>query len=142
MKNQTALQNNTLTKLPSKSKKKILLSDSSVSSRQSNMCLLQESGYVVELVDNGETILTKLTAGNLYEAIIVDVYLPDMTALELARHLQPLDKKNKLVILTPDVISYGMAMEFYGVGVMYIVRRDSFVPHMSEILQQKIKRNA
>src|ERR1700722_184509 len=83
--NHPNLKNTTDNKICINHNKKILLADDSRNRLQENTQLLQQAGYCVDFASNGEQALAKLMAGACYDLIATDVYLRDMTALQLIK---------------------------------------------------------
>ena len=63
--------------------------------------ILQQEGYVVDIAEDGEQALAKLTQ-NEYDLILLDVILPKMDGLQILEKLSKMGKKNfnNTVLLT------------------------------------------
>src|SRR5919198_5257159 len=62
--------------------------------------LLEEDRHVVELAPNGETALEIATATSGIQLVILDVGLPDLSGIEVARRLRRNGKETAILMLT------------------------------------------
>lgn len=117
--------------------KKILLGDTNASSQENNKFLLQQAGYQVDLAENGQDILLKLTGGDRYDAILVKADLDDMTALQLTSHMhQQQREKNKLVVLTQSNLPYDKVLELSSMGVSDVISELWFAQYIGELFDE------
>ncbi len=133
--NHPNLKNTTDTKTYTNHNKKILLADDCINRLQENKQLLQQAGYCVDFANNGEQVLEKLAAGECYDLIATDVYLRDMTALQLIKHMHQNNLEPNVLILIPYQLPASMVNEFNDAGVVSIVCRDWFVSAIAEFLE-------
>lgn len=66
--------------------------------------VLEQEGYVVTQVKDGETALTLLNAGNHYDCIIVDQHMDGMNGLELAGQIRAMPTRRlvPIIMITAD----------------------------------------
>ena len=83
--------------------KKILVVDDSSSIRQSVSFILEESGYEVELAEDGVQGLTRLEE-NSYDLVISDVNMPNRNGIEMVSMMKAIDryKFTPVLILTTE----------------------------------------
>jgi DNA-binding response OmpR family regulator len=126
-----------LKNLRSNNTTKILLVDHHPGSRQFNLSLLQQAGYIVDLADNSEHVASKLAQGDIYDIIFLDLAFFDKTALEIVRSIdRTVTSKNKLLILTSDNLSHVITLDFHELG-LDVARRPLSMAHIAETLEQE-----
>ena len=59
---------------------------------------LQQSGFEVNTVSNGEMALTELSSKN-YDAIILDLMLPDISGFEILKQIRARETNNQVPVL-------------------------------------------
>ncbi|KKQ37710.1 MAG: Two-component response regulator [Candidatus Roizmanbacteria bacterium GW2011_GWA2_37_7] len=84
-----------------KTAKKIMVVEDEQYLRELYVQILQQEGYVVDIAEDGEQALAKLTQ-NEYDLILLDVILPKMDGLQILEKLSKMGKKNfnNTVLLT------------------------------------------
>jgi DNA-binding response OmpR family regulator len=61
---------------------------------------LEAEGYRVEVVEDGETALERLRPGHPYDAVVLDVMLPDVDGFEVASRLRAAEQFVPVLMLT------------------------------------------
>ncbi len=80
---------------------KILVTDDDRSIRHLLRSILTGAGHTVEEAENGAAALEKIRA-NHYDLAVLDIWMPEMTGLELLEQLQKEARRPKVVMLTSD----------------------------------------
>jgi CheY-like chemotaxis protein/anti-sigma regulatory factor (Ser/Thr protein kinase) len=80
---------------------KILVTDDDRSIRLLVRAILTGAGHTVEEAANGAAALQKIRAGQ-YDLAVLDIWMPEMTGLELLAQLQSESRSPKVVMLTSD----------------------------------------
>ena len=82
-------------------RKKILLVDSSKAQSSNNQSILEKEGYIVEAVVNGINAIGYLkTETDLPDAIITDIFMPDIDGFELCVEVKKTFPEIPVIILT------------------------------------------
>ena len=79
----------------------ILVTDDDRSIRHLVCSILSGAGHSVDEAANGAAALKKIRAKN-YDVMVLDIWMPKMTGLELLAKLQKASRKPKVVMLTSD----------------------------------------
>ena len=95
--------------MKTKNPEKILIVDNEVRMRESLKTLLHNSGYEVEMVEDGEKAIRLINQNN-FELIISDINIPKASGIELLRKAKAKDK-DALVILMTGYGSLDSALE-------------------------------
>ena len=80
---------------------KILVTDDDRSIRLLVRSILAGAGHAVEEAPNGAAALEKIRT-NEYDLAVLDIWMPEMTGLELLAQLQSESRSPKVVMLTSD----------------------------------------
>jgi two-component system response regulator AtoC len=81
-------------------KEKILVVDDEPSIRKYLQTLLEVDGFEVETVSGGREALTKISAGERPDFIILDVLMPEMSGLDTLQELMHLDRSLNVIMLS------------------------------------------
>lgn len=85
---------------------RILIADDHAANRLVLERLLRKAGHRVTSVDSGEDVLSAMEQAD-YDAVIVDLHMPDMSGLDLLHHLRVLQagatSKTPVMVLSADV---------------------------------------
>jgi two-component system, OmpR family, response regulator len=79
----------------------ILICDDDVTTRQMLRGVLKAAGYEVTAVSNGEAALKTLKEKS-FDLLLLDVWMPRMSGLDLLNHLQAESTLPKIVVMTSD----------------------------------------
>lgn len=85
---------------------KILLVDDSAVARRSVAAMLMGAGVDVDVAPNGREALRRLDPG-LYDAVIVDIVMPEMDGFETIRAIRARDAELRIVAVTSRVPGLG-----------------------------------
>ncbi|MGA7728804.1 MAG: PAS domain S-box protein [Dehalococcoidales bacterium] len=68
--------------------------------------VLTPMGYSIETVDDADTVLNRLKAGEKYDVILLDIRMPGMSGTELYTHIleKAPELKGRIIIITGDVM--------------------------------------
>lgn len=84
----------------------ILVADDHAANRMVLQRLLEKAGHRATCVEGGEAVLDALAATD-YDAVIADLHMPDVSGLDLLRHLRVMEagsrRRTPVVILSADV---------------------------------------
>lgn len=84
----------------------ILVADDHAANRMVLQRLLEKAGHRTSCVEGGEAVLDALAATD-YDAVIADLHMPDVSGLDLLRHLRVMEagsrRRTPVVILSADV---------------------------------------
>ncbi len=69
-------------------RKRILVVDDSITTRELEKSILEAQGYIVELADDGTIALDMLQRNNIYDLIVSDVEMPRMNGFELTTKIK------------------------------------------------------
>lgn len=81
-------------------KEKILVVDDEPSIRKYLQTLLEVDGFEVETVSSGREALTRVTAGERPDFIILDVLMPEMNGLDTLQELMRVDRSLNVIMLS------------------------------------------
>jgi two-component system response regulator AtoC len=81
-------------------KEKILVVDDEPSIRKYLQTLLEVDGFDVETVSSGREALTRVSAGERPDFIILDVLMPEMNGLDTLQELMRLDRSLNVIMLS------------------------------------------
>jgi len=86
-----------------KTAKKIMVVEDEQYLRELYVQILQQEGYVVDIAEDGEQALAKLTQ-NEYDLILLDVIMPKMNGLKMLQKLRedPWGKTVPVILLSND----------------------------------------
>lgn len=102
--NQSApeLQNSENIQCPSKQSLHLLVVEDNLINQQLLLELLEKEGHVVDIFDDAEHALSAISNA-VYDMLLVDYHLPDMTGVEFIEACRELRIDSKAVIMTADV---------------------------------------
>lgn len=102
--------------------------------------LLQESFEVVGMVTDGQRALASALALKP-DLVILDISMPGMSGIEVARELKKRECKTKIVFLTvhqdPDILATCLAAGGLGYVVKALMDKD-LIPAMNEALADRV----
>ena len=116
--------------------KRVLAADDRAPVLSALDALLRQSFDVVGLVPDGRTALEE-TLKLEPDVVVLDISMPEMSGIEVARELRKRHSKAKIVFLTvhkdPDILASSLAAG--GLGYVLKVRMDTdLIPAMKEAL--------
>jgi DNA-binding NtrC family response regulator len=82
-----------------KKRDRILVVDDDVDARETLAAALTHAGYVIEIVGGGREALERVAAGSA-DALVSDVWMPDMSGLDLIRALRERGFDQPVVLMT------------------------------------------
>lgn len=80
-------------------RKRILVVDDSITTRELEKSILEAQGYIVELADDGAVALEMLHRNNIYDLIISDVEMPRMNGFELTSSIKATPELRSLPVI-------------------------------------------
>jgi CheY-like chemotaxis protein len=80
-------------------KRRILVVDDSITTRELERSILEAQGYQVELADDGKLALELLKNDNRYNLVITDVEMPNMDGFELTSRIKNDPALQKLPVI-------------------------------------------
>ena len=80
-------------------RKRILVVDDSITTRELERSILEAQGYVVELADDGTVALDMLSRDNRYDLVISDVEMPNMNGFELTTNIKSNPKLRTMPVI-------------------------------------------
>jgi two-component system chemotaxis sensor kinase CheA len=69
-------------------RKRILVVDDSITTRELEKSILEAQGYEVDLADDGTVALERLRQGSQYDLVVSDVEMPRMNGFELTKNIK------------------------------------------------------
>ncbi len=81
---------------------KILLAEDDVLNRKIILAMLNKIGYKAYAVKNGREVIDTLEK-EFYDIIFMDIYMPDMTGIEVTKHIResfPKEKQPFIIAMT------------------------------------------
>ena len=120
--------------------KRVLAADDRAPVLSALDALLRQSFDVVGLVPDGRTALEE-TLKLEPDVVVLDISMPEMSGIEVARELRKRHSKAKIVFLTvhkdPDILASSLAAG--GLGYVLKVRMDTdLIPAMNEALAGRV----
>lgn len=118
--------------------KKALLIENSICVREFHIKLLQHIGYQVDTAENGQHLIAKLEADHAYDLIMVDIELPDMSAIEMVAKVRQYEQHNRLphiIVLTTACVSSQILTACFAAGIGRIVKKPLSLCYFPEILE-------
>ena len=120
--------------------KRVLAADDRAPVLSALDALLRQSFDVVGLVPDGRTALEE-TLKLEPDVVVLDISMPEMSGIEVARELRKRHSKAKIVFLTvhkdPDILASSLAAG--GLGYVLKVRMDTdLIPAMKEALAGRV----
>jgi DNA-binding response OmpR family regulator len=67
---------------------------------------LQDNGYSVDVAMSGSEAICKIEGGKLYDAILLDIGLPDMSGFEVAKHIRHNSKQPTATIIVVSATNH------------------------------------
>ncbi|MEI6043527.1 MAG: hybrid sensor histidine kinase/response regulator [Chloroflexota bacterium] len=80
-------------------RKRILVVDDSITTRELEKSILEAQGYIVELADDGSVALEMLQRNNIYDLIVSDVEMPHMNGFELTSKIKASPELRSLPVI-------------------------------------------
>ncbi|HEV8384894.1 MAG TPA: response regulator, partial [Candidatus Acidoferrales bacterium] len=105
---------------------RILVTDDDRSIRLLVRSILTGAGHSVEEAENGAAALEKIRA-NAYDLAVLDIWMPEMTGLQLLEQLQKEARSPKVVMLTSDDAPKSLLAAARDQAIRYL--KKPFVPH-------------
>ena len=118
---------------------KILVTDDDRSIRLLLRNILTGAGHTVEEAENGAAALEKIRA-NHYDLAVLDIWMPEMTGLQLLEQLQKEAKRPKVVMLTSDDTPKSLLQAARDEAFRYIkkpVEREELLDAVATVLAAK-----
>ena len=77
--------------------KRILLAEDNILNQEIASVILTESGFEVDIVNNGEAAVEKIrnSKNEEYDAVLMDIQMPIMNGYEAARHIRSMEDKER-----------------------------------------------
>lgn len=121
-------------------KKRILHVDDEVDTLSVVKTVLNNEGYEVVSVNSGSRALNKIKL-NVFDLIILDIMMPDMSGWELFTRIGSIKPNYKIVFLSILELSSEKQKELFSSGIKdYILKpfdRDDFVKRINKVLNSK-----
>lgn len=120
---------------------RLLLADDVLINRQVAVGLLEQAGHTVEAVENGRQVLERITGEECFDAVLMDVQMPEMDGLEATRRIRELpDARHSSVPVIGLTASAGPAdiAECLAAGMSAVLAK----PFRAGELQQALARQA
>jgi two-component system chemotaxis sensor kinase CheA len=80
-------------------RKRILVVDDSITTRELEKSILEAQGYTVELADDGTVALEMLQRNNIYDLVVSDVEMPRMNGFELTGRIKALPELRSIPVI-------------------------------------------
>jgi diguanylate cyclase (GGDEF)-like protein len=100
--------------------------------------ILQESGYRVDVAENGETGLAKVKA-NTYDLVFADIRMPRMDGMELLKRVTDL-KPTLSVIMMTGFASVDVAVEAMKLGAFDFITKPFNLEHIKIVASRAIEK--
>lgn len=100
--------------------------------------LQKKTPFIYHIFDNGFSLLESIEAGSIYDIILLDIIMPNITGIETARHIRKTDSTVKIVFLTS---SPEFAVDSYSVGAYYYLLKPINPKNLVEVVD-KISRSS
>lgn len=115
---------------------KILIADDSKQTVDILSALLKKRGHEIDVVYDGKAALDKIK-GNDYDLAFLDLNMPELTGLEVAKYVKEHNIKVKTVLLT----GYSDMEEFFAkaVGVDEYISKDNTLEGIKKIIDKYSK---
>lgn len=117
----------------------VLLIEEDIVSRKSHAHLLKSLGYQVDIVSNGQQALFRLRSGRVYQFILMDLQLSDMSAKQLVklcyRHGNILE--TKVAIFIDDLIKLDTLYDYLDIGIFCTIRKPMHIAHIEELATEQ-----
>jgi DNA-binding NarL/FixJ family response regulator len=120
--------------------KRVLLADDLVPVLDAVAALLRDSFDIVGTVSDGRTALEAILKLRP-DLVVLDISMPDMTGIEVARELRTRSNKTKIVFLTvhedSDILATCLSIGASGYVVKALMDSD-LIPAMNEALADRV----
>jgi two-component system, NtrC family, response regulator PilR len=95
----------------------------------------RKEGHRVEVASNGETAKRRLE-GQVYDIIISDIRMPDMTGVDLLRYAKEISPGSVFILIT-GVPTLGTAIDAVNFGAdRYVIKGDKLIDELRPAVQQ------
>lgn len=118
----------------------VLLVEDTPINQEVTMALLNQDGHQVELAQNGAQALTA-AAEQRFDVILMDVHLPDISGLELARRISSnpgINQNTPIIALTAN-IQPGLIQQYHAAGMAAIEPKPLKLGRLYTLMRQVIE---
>ncbi len=119
-------------------KSKVLVIDDELSIREMLQIFLRREGFDVTLGESGEAGLECIRKGN-FDVVVSDINMPDMTGIELLRHVRSEGAPGEFILLTAYATT-DTAIQALQMGAFdYILKTDNFMGKLKHIIDRALE---
>jgi len=114
---------------------RILVVEDNVVNQKVTLGMLGRLGYAADVAGNGHEAITAI-AEREYDAVLMDVQMPQMDGLEAARHVRsgPSDRQPYIIAFTADVLT-GDEERFRAVGMNDYISKPIVIDRLAKALE-------
>ena len=118
--------------------KKLLLVEDIEVNREIALMILTEAGFEVETAENGKIAVEKFSADQNFDAILMDIQMPEMNGYEATEKIRAFNKKIPIIAMTANAFSEDVEHAL-SVGMNAHISKPLDVPKMMSTLAEVIK---
>lgn len=117
----------------------VLLVEGDLVSRKIHASLLKKLGFQVDVVSNGQQALFQLRSRRIYQFILMDLQLPDMSAKQLVKlcHRHGNILETKVAVLIDDLIKWDTLYSCLDAGIFSTIRKPINLAHIEELITEQ-----